>query len=332
MNIQKKNENKIRIIRNLEPYLLHGTYQFDDEFRFLCKTSKKNNPIVKDKRINNEYIEIKKENSKIFQGDILWFCINGDIKIFSDFETLTLCNNKNNYIAKIENHKYFSKYFDLPKLKTSDDKTYQLIEEFIHFRKIIQSDTTFILKTIYKDYIRYFKIMKEKPCLDFRSLNNLIESNKNPINNTQFEQVCNYINAELFNKKFPYIKLHGDLWTGNILLTDTCNNTSLKYIDWDESGTYIFFYDFFKFMWNEFDVNDRYDYYQRYMNNEFDQYLDDIFSIFKVEFNSLLKRDYFCMFILNYMLDYSSNIPYLVKQEEIYNFQKKILCSNFIKT
>lgn len=323
MNIQK--ESKIKIICNLESYLSHGTYQFDNEFRFLSKISKKNNPIVKDKIMDDEYIKIKKGSGNIFQGEILWFCINGDIKIFSDFETLTLCKNEKNYLAKIENYKYFSKYFDLPKLKESDDKKYQLIEEFIHFQKITKEDTKFILKSIYKDYILYLKIIKENSCEIFRSLNNLIESNRNPINKSQFEEICNYIGVELFSKKFPYIKLHGDLWTDNILLTDTNNSKSLKYIDWDESGTYIFFYDFFKFIWNEFDVNGRHDYYQRYMNNEFNQYLEDIFSIFKVEFKSSLKQDYFCMFILNYMLDYSRNIPYLVKQQEIYDFQKKIL-------
>ncbi len=42
------------------------------------------------------------------------------------------------------------------------------------------------------------------------------------------------------NFKFPFLELHGDLWTSNILI-DEHHNEDIYYIDWEHSKEYIMF-------------------------------------------------------------------------------------------
>lgn len=324
MMISKNKEYKLKKIKTLEIYLMNGMYQFDRELCVFFLTSNKDSPIlVSCETDKNEHVTINSKIEKKFRGEILWFCSNGDIRVFSDSKTLTLCKNKKNYMTKIDNYDYFSQHFNLPKLTFREDKNYALIEEFVHFKPNKHSDTHFILKEVYSDYMNYFKYMTQIDNYPSYSLNDLTQSNPKPNSVRQVKVLRDAIDDRLFNEKFPFIKLHGDLWTGNILLTNT-ETPNLVYIDWDESGNYIFFYDFFKFMWNELDVNGRYDIYQLYMDGRFDSYLDSIFSLFQLPFDPLFKKDYFCMFMLNYVLRYSDTIPDEIKQQEISDFIKKV--------
>jgi len=274
-------------------------------------------------------LEVKNDKHKLFRGKIMWFCSSGDIKVFSKSETLIICNNKENYLNKVENYEYFSRFFKTPTLIYKDDDKYQLIEKYIDFQRKSNQDIPFILKKIYDDYTNYFSTINRESRLAYYTLNNLLKNSSNAIQVKHVKHVFDNIDTQLFDIEFPFIRLHGDLWTENILLEKEKNESSaLWYIDWDESGDNIFFYDFFKFMWNELDVNGRYEYYECYLNGEFDNHFKKVFDIFQLEFHPEFKQDYFCMFILNFLLDDSGRMPYELKLKEVTHFQQKILLND----
>ena len=337
--VQEK-KAKIKRVRQLEHYLDSGIYEFDNEFRVLFNKSESKSPILDSSFDTHDFeegkleswqkpLEVKNDKHKLFRGNMMWFCSNGDTKVFSKTETLTICDNKENYLNKVDNYAYFSRFFKLPELIYQDDDNYQLVERYIDFQRKSNQDIPFILNNIYDDCMDYFSTMKRESRLAYYTLNDLFKTSSNTIQVEHFKYVFDNIDNQLFEIEFPFIRLHGDLWTANILLEKEKNEPSrIWYIDWDESGDYFFFYDFFKFMWNELDVNGHSEYYERYLNGEFDNHFKKVFDIFQLEFHPELKKDYFCMFILNFLLDDSGRMPYELKLKEATDFQQKILLND----
>ncbi|MDN6504654.1 MAG: aminoglycoside phosphotransferase family protein, partial [Tetragenococcus halophilus] len=312
----------------LSTYLENGTYVFDTDFRMVFKTTKSNHPMVHNLNLPEKKeqltTEIKHSETKYFNGSVLWFCINGDIKIFSDDKVLTLCFNKESYQRKIENYAYFSPFFRIPVLRKQDAKHNMLIEEFINFDEKTADDESFIFKTMYNNYRDYFTYLTRHTKVGYQTLNQLWEISAHTVYSPQFEKITKKIAPELFSMKFPFINLHGDMWSDNILLSHEQNGKTLWYIDWETADNYVFFYDFFKFIWNELDVHQDASFYKKYIAGEFDNELRHLFSIFDINFQPKLKQSYFCYFFLNAIINDTGRIAFKFKQEEIENFERKV--------
>ncbi|GEQ37379.1 hypothetical protein TH5N_05050 [Tetragenococcus halophilus] len=312
----------------LSTYLENGIYVFDTDFRMAFKTTRPNHPMINTlnmpKKEKQFITEIKHSETKYFNGSILWFCINGDIKIFSDDKVLTICSDKESYQRKIENYAYFSPFFRIPTLSKQDTKHNMLVEEFINFDEKTADDEPFIFKRMYNNYRDYFTYLTRLTKIGYQTLNQLWEISSHTVYSPQFEKITKKIAPELFSMKFPFINLHGDMWSDNILLSHEQNGKTLWYIDWETADNYVFFYDFFKFIWNELDVHQDASFYKKYIAGEFDNELRHLFSIFDINFQPKLKQSYFCYFFLNAIINDTGRIAFKFKQEEIENFERKV--------
>lgn len=316
-------------ILELSTYLENGLYIFDQDLRIVFNTAKTSHPMINNlkntKKEDQLSLEIEDPGLKYFNGSILWFCINDDIRIFSDDEILVICADKESYQRKIANYTYFSSFFRIPALIHQNAKHNMLTEAFIHFEDKTDNDEAFIFKTIYDDYHSYFNYLTLHSKIDYQTLNSLLETSANVVHIHQFEKIIEKVAPELFSLNLPFIYLHGDLWSENILLNDEAGERTLWYIDWETAGKYVFFYDFFKFIWNELDVHDNYSYYKRYIAGEFDERLMCLFAIFHLKFEPKFRQSYFCLFFLNFILNDTDNIAFEYKREEIINFERKVL-------
>lgn len=324
---------KIKRVLEFSSFLEAGLYALDDELRVAFKQSQCEHPVVaslsrRKSRQSLPAFSIESEKSKKFAGTLLWFCSNGDIKIFANTEILIVCSNRKNYESKLANYNYFSPFFTVPELLVQDEAKLQLIEKLIKFEPKSNCHDEFLLRTICRDYTNYFNNMKDSGMIHYRTFNQLLETSPNAIFRKQFELIIQAVDQQLLTISLPFLKLHGDLWRANLLMEKTgLDREKLWYIDWDESGSYLFFYDFFKFMWNELDVNADFSYYHRYLAGDFDQYLTAMFAIFDLEFREEEKVSYFYLFFLNFLLAESSNMSYKVKQNELNDFQEKVFWS-----
>lgn len=320
-------EKKAKMIE-LRAYLKNGQYTFDKDLRTVFNTAQTSHPMINNlkhvKKEDQPSLEMEDPGQKYFNGSILWFCINGDIRIFSDDEILVICTNKESYQRKIENYTYFSSFFRIPAIIHQDTEHNRLKEAFIHFEDKTDKDEAFILQTIYDDYQKYFNYLALHSKVDYQMLNSLLDTSSNMIHIHQFEKIIEKIAPELLSLKLPFISLHGDLWSDNILLNDEAGERTIWYIDWETAGKYVFFYDFFKFMWNELDVHHNYSYYKRYIAGEFDEGLTRLFAIFHLKFQPKYRQSYFCLFFLNYILHDTDNIAFKYKLEEINDFERKV--------
>lgn len=316
MGIKRDRQEKLRLVRRYNPFLESGKYLFDASFRVFVKVDQLDQPMLKDWHFDQEKIlEIPGSESE-FKGSILWFCMSGDIKIFSDNHVLTLCQNQENYDMKLTNYKYFSTYFPLPKIIHQSDNQQQFVEERIVSDQC-DLDKTKLQARIYQDYYQYFQKLMKNQTLSYRSVQQMLD-NATIDWSPWIEPSIQSIPKSLQEMKFPKVKLHGDLWTANIIV----DKQDIWYINWDESDDYLFFYDFFKMMWNEADVHGEHGYLDTYLARDWHADFTKIFKLFNLNFETEHRLAYFYLFFLNFLLE--SNLPIEVKKLEWTDFQRKI--------
>ncbi|GAK05951.1 hypothetical protein JCM19037_4491 [Geomicrobium sp. JCM 19037] len=311
----------------LHKYLEDGTYYFGDEKRMIYKDERRHHPVVSAKMTTvNESLEITGEGEKQFLGSILWFSSNGDCKLFSADEVLTVSCSRDTYDRKLANTAHFSQYFRTPPIIARNEEEKTIVEPYIEPTLRAQSHKKAILNTIFTDYADYFTSIKGDTRLTKQTMNELLERSENRVHRPIFQHIIALIDESLFDVNFSYIPLHGDLWTDNLLITeDQSGEKEVWYIDYDTSGQYVFFYDFFKFMWNEFDVNNDDSSVIAYLHGEYDDYFARVFRVFNLNYDPTLRASYFGYFFLNYLLDETSMLPFEVKRGEMIDFEKKLL-------
>jgi|SRR5690625_3621714 len=107
-----------------------------------------------------------------------------------------------------------------------------------------------------------------------------------------------YINNEVREMKLPMVKLHGDLWSSNILLKKG-NSSKFYYIDWEYSNDYFFFYDLFWFMQNEAIYNGNFTFIKKYINGRYDDQFINIFRTFDLDFREEHRQGFLVIFFFN---------------------------------
>lgn len=305
---------KAKQVGTLSPYLCAGEYASAEEGRIFFLTTESNNPMIVGKYdpAKSQRVLIP-EQPKQFAGNILWFTSGGEIKIFSQESVLILCSSEASYQQKIQHYRYFSPFFPVPALQQQNAEKFQLLEERIDFRRITNEDDSLILKAIYQDYTVYFRQQRKK-AVEHRFEELLIQHNE------KLDPLIREIQPELLATKFPFLMLHGDLWTENILLER--DSEKLWYIDWDSAGEYFFCHDFFKFMWNELDVHGNPHYYQNYLAGKYDEAFTQLFDLFQLNFQPQHRKDYFYLSFLSFMLE---GQEYSWKWNELADFLDKVV-------
>ena len=323
---QKNNTEQIKKIAEFSTYLENGEYAFTEDFRMLFNINRMNHPMITNFHLTKNVQASIKIATPVndFDGSVLWFCINGDIKIFSEKHVLIICESFESYHKKRATYTHFSSFFHMPKVLQRDAQSKTLIEEFVTYTPQKATDEVFILKTIYKNYSQYFKQQVLHTKHTYYSINQLLETSAHKVYRSQFEKIIERIPSEYRSVNFPFLALHGDLWSDNLLLSVASNVKKLWYIDWETSSQYLFFYDFFKFMWNELDVHQNDSYFKNYLSGAFDEAFHAIFAVFQLEFQPTARQVYVCLFFLNFILTDTDNMVFKYKYEEIKAFEEKV--------
>lgn len=237
-----------------------------------------------------------------------------DIRIF-DFtnnKVLTILTNKNDYFKLIGNYDHFKEHFPIPSILWTNEEELLIMEELVIYQPInnwVEDDFSYVMRETFKRYHEYFNFCKTKGMYTFQTPFELFNSLPE---DAQVDLIKKEINSELLELKAPFIKLHGDLWTSNILLIKVGEEKQLKYIDWEWSSDFLFFYDVFMMMWNEVVIRNNYLYIEKYVKGEYDDYFSGIFSIFNLDFQPQYRLDYLNIFFINL---YKEKMLHLDKKE-----------------
>lgn len=314
-------------------YLVQGEYVFDDFLTYIhlkdeSISAKANNLfknsytaiiskksslkmafifIIKYIFFNKVIVNKKTEtDDNFFRGTVYLPVGNGEeVRIFDllNNKISLIFSDRESYNDKINNYRNFQQYFSMPALLSYNNEKLLIIEEYIDFvpnHSWRKEDYLYVMEDIFNREINYFEKCKKKCNYIFRTPLSLLE--ELPNNNEFIDFIKNNIKQELMNIKFPFLKLHGDLWISNILLKKEDIN-KVYYIDWEYSKDFIMFYDLFFMILNEAYINNNYIYIEKYILGEYDGNFEEIFQIFEMTFKKKYRLDYLYIYLINQYID-----------------------------
>jgi hypothetical protein len=324
--VKRRKEIVASFKRNTK-YLCAGTYVFNDTINFITRNDSYTKKRTYELFQNNYYINginrfvagllkytfyrksiTVPEQEKQFKGfsGTVYLPVrstNGysDKKIF-DFsrnQVLSIFTNEKDYKSYIQLYETFKDHFCMPTILWTSDEDLLIMEELIinlPNNTWEKDDFLYVMQDIYDRYYDYFNVCKTKGISSFITPKYLLASLPKGY---EISLIKSKINSELFDLKIPCLKLHGDLWTSNILLVKAEEYT-IHYIDWEWSNEFLFFYDLFMMMWNEVILNNNYIYIEKYAKGEYDPQFTKIFSVFDLSFQTQFRLDYLNIFFINF--------------------------------
>lgn len=288
------------IIHDLKPYLISGNFYNSPSFDVItCKSwrSEIKETTFASKNKSNQYAKIISilfnnlfcykidNNSTLFRGvDIVISSSKTEFKVFDyqDRKVLTRYKSLKKMKMVEENKKKFSNFFNVPATFSVDYNSLFIIEEFItkqEFKAEIAID--YVLKGISK----------------------YIEANGEVahIEDKRYRDECVY-----FESRFGYSSLletndtcmiycftHGDLWASNIIF----DGKDYYITDFERAGDRYFLFDFFLFIFTEWQLNDNARLIEKYFAGEYDNVLRVMFNNVHSHFYCQKKDFYFVVFL-----------------------------------
>lgn len=325
MNGEPLLERRKRQLQEVTNYLQNGTYSFTDDHRMMYLEESQNDPLLVKSESSDDALKdtltINSKEGKLFSGSALWFGINGDLKVFNSKEVLTKAHSQESLTKKLTHYQYFSRYFTVPKITTIDQLVGVTIEERIISTDDLGLTKSQLLKKAMEDYLDYFQRISSKGQLSRENLQELLVASPHRHNQLDFQLLLDKISPDLTKTTFPRLPVHGDLWSENLIVT----KEGIVYLDFDESGENWFFYDFFKFLWNELDVHGDEHLLQDYLVGGFDDALSRWFAVFGFTFDPDHRGEYFLLFFMDFLLTVSDSYPYSGKRLELVAFKEKVM-------
>ena len=249
---------------------------------------------------HNTDMDVNRSN---FSGTVCSLGLNRkNLKIF-DFinnKVITSYLDYEEYNTTIKNYSYFRRFFPLPELLDYNNQKLFMAEELVMAKPVRQwsdDDCSYVINDVFKRYNCLFNEMKCHNNYTSRSPLWLIS--KLDAKDRIGMGLLKSIDHSLLTTRFPFLQLHGDLWTPNILLRER-NEQGIKYIDWEFTDRFVFFYDIFWLITEQALMKDNFYYLSNYLAGMYDSSLKTLFKIFDLEFNEEYRVDYIKIFFLNF--------------------------------
>lgn len=311
--------NKDTMLKNFldsSVYMKNGNYRFSNHLKYIYLEDETDNYNFQNyinegtsKRLYNIFTRILKilfYSKKIeiinsdddFKGTLYLPAnnnlINIDAKIFNfkKKEVLSIFTHEKDFKLKINETSEFLDYFNIPLIKEnklSEKITKEDFIEFIPHKTWGNKKHLCVLKSLLSKYSQYFE---EKKFNNEYLYQNLLKN----INDIKIEKIAHFFKRfeDIIDFNVPTLRLHGDLWPANILISKHTNEMFI--IDWEHSDDFMLFYDVFWYMQYEFSKgNDSL--IKSYIKGEFDYFFKQSLSLFDISFSD--RKIWFLLFYLN---------------------------------
>ena len=231
-----------------------------------------------------------KDNCMAFDGtEILVSSSLTELKIF-DFKNdlvLTTYKSKAKLLKVHDAKQLFAHTFNIPStLELNIDRAY-LIEELIQH-------SNFDLEVLFSLLCDHF----------YRHLT--YYSSQIVLNGNWYQEACSYFEArigkcDLINEAVGAIMVysHGDLWSSNIIF----NGERVYVTDFEHAGVRFFLYDFFMFVFTEWQLKDDDRLVANYFQGVYDSFLTCMFRTVGLVFDSSRRNNYFMVFIVSILFE-----------------------------
>ncbi|HHT66592.1 MAG: hypothetical protein ACOX25_02675 [Caldicoprobacterales bacterium] len=322
----KDKKEKRSFFNGYANFMCPGVYVFDDSFTYFYR---KNDPAVF-RHLDHNYTKLMlkrcflrkltscllkifflrpvqlEEKKQIghpgFQGSLFLIGSQGkEHKVFdlNHNRVLRLYSDRHAFNKKLRLYEQLKTYFLMPSILEYNSKELYVVEKLIsakHTGQWSKSDYLDVILDVFHKETLYLMECKSKKAYILKGMQDLLaDLNKNsPI----VEFLLSKLSSSTLELEFPFVKLHGDLWSSNILF-GKCVPHEIYYIDWEKSRSYVFFYDLYYLMLNECYIKSNYLYAEKYMDGEFDKLLEAVYQIFGMDFEPNRRIDYLYITLLN---------------------------------
>lgn len=263
---------------NIAGNILYLESRIDDLKKILPTYSEYNYKEGKTKKISYRL----NNKSPKFKGTVLIFAMAEKCGKVFDFQAnkVISCFGKRKYYetSKAKRKKFEEKFFNANTTKCIyDDQEAILIEERLISNSFVPKDVFSDIVYIYCDYFTEVKLKKNTFIAQLNWFKKLYEINL----------------SEEFHKELPVYTMHGDLWSGNILLS----NNKYYFIDFEDVSECWFAYDIFAFIFNEIIVKKDDLMLKEYLSGCYDLLFEDLFKSVSETFKSEYRKQYLLFFL-----------------------------------
>lgn len=259
-----------KMINRAKKYLLPGIYRSNVAGNIWYLEGQRSQllkiPQTFDEFVSNS-IDIKSkmflvsDNQTKYKGTVILFSSSGkEIKIFDFYNNIiiTCYHGKKRYETIKAKRQFFKDIFDkIPNLEYCDNECTIVEKRLESIPYKVESIFPYIVK-IYCQYVESAKIKK----LRFNKILNW------------FCKAYNIYFPTDFYREWPAVKTHGDLWSGNILLSED------KYyiIDFEYADDNWFAYDFFTLIIMEYQIKNDETLLRNFINGDYDSEIIRLFE------------------------------------------------------
>lgn len=254
-----------------------------------------------------------------------------DVRIFNFNEStvLTIYKEEERFYHKLNTYNFFKTNFPIPKIQYYNNKDFIFIEEFIDYKPKIKwtdNEMNYVSETIFKTYLSYFKECTYKNNYYIKRYGDIIDELRLDKFYIKFmDMFTEYSKETLDGLLLPFVKLNGDMWFYNVLLSKENN---CYFIDWEHSDYYMILYDFFWFMYYEASYNNDYTFIYNYCLGKYDDIFNQSLKEFGCDYYNEKKVLYFICFILNII---ASRFPKSTEHMKNYLYNQLTDLTKYIK-
>ena len=325
-----------KVLKKHSEYLKNGNYVGDSRAKSFCLASNerainfcKNNLKRKYKKdlIGRVLLNKKiRSKNKLFSGELIVLgnsTVNdmpSSVKIFdfSKSAVLTVYHDDNKFNLDHNARLQFEKELPLVPLIQVDTER-KFIEEEMIFSKPISSlegkEYEKIFNKIMGCYQNYFNSNATEKAV---SVGDMISDSKDGGLDSKLESALLSSLIKISDQKIPVRRLHGDFTFDNILIKEN----EIYFIDFEHFGDYVFFYDVFWLMQNEYVYAKNKTLLSGYFAGKFDKEFDKLFKSVNLTFNPELREQYYCIFVLE---TFNKRIRYIKEKQQVFDYQLDII-------
>ncbi|PYZ96957.1 hypothetical protein CR205_14890 [Alteribacter lacisalsi] len=238
----------------------------------------------------------------IADGSIVMKTYNGDLKIIDLRSGLvkSILAEKRKVKSIEKTFKTFSKHFKIHIIGFNQYES-SYIERLIDYKPFsdwTEKEKKDAIETIFSNFNSYFYEKKNrlKKTITVTSLISNLE--KKAGSHNIIESIKYQIPESAYSDAWPKVKSHGDCVLSNVLLKDG----QFYFIDWNDSGKYVFFYDLLNGIFGEAAFHNNDSFLYDYLTGEYDEHFSKAFQLFGLHYDQDKKLYYLAVFMLERIL------------------------------
>ena len=238
-----------------------------------------------------------------------------EIKLFSisKQKILTICTCEEEWKRQIYLYSLLHEAYHLPKITTAEEYENSYFVDMVDLLPIPNNKSAIVeIADSTKKFNSANLQKKINEVLTYKYEDNRFE--------TILDQISGQISPEVMNDNITLCMQHGDLSSENLIYGESNHRVGYWWIDWEHVKERVFYYDvFFYIQHSAFYCNNDI-ILEEFLSGNFDSILSDLFLHFGHTYIPERRKEYFCVFIIVFLMERICDKGYFEALKKYFNF------------